>query len=71
MLIPIYGLVYPVPAAPYNVFPYLVVFAIAASATAAWVIGRRHPEALARAGAVLAAAEVETGDDHSTVDPRV
>lgn len=70
MLIPIYGLVYPVPAAPYNVFPYLVVLAIAASATAAWVIGRRHPEALARAGAVLAAAEVDTSGTDKSVDPR-
>lgn len=63
MLIPIYGLIWPVPAAPYNLFPYLVVLAIAASAAAAWVIGKRRPEALARAGAVLAAGAVEI-DDH-------
>jgi hypothetical protein len=63
MLIPIYGLIWPVPAAPYNLFPYLVVLAIAASAGAAWVIGKRRPEALARAGAVLAAGAVESDDD--------
>ncbi len=67
MLIPIYGLVYPVPDAPYDVFPYLIVLAIAASAAVAWVIGRRHPEALARAGAVLAAAEVDADRDGDVV----
>lgn len=65
MLIPIYGLIWPVPAAPYNVFPYLVVLAIVGSGVVAWMIGRRKPEALSRAGAVLAAAEVE-GDDDTT-----
>jgi amino acid transporter len=59
MLIPIYGLIWPVPAAPYNIFPYLVVLAIVASAVVAWVIGKRQPERLSRAGAVLAAAEVD------------
>jgi amino acid transporter len=59
MLIPVYGLVWPVPDAPYNVFPYLVVLAIVASAAVAAVIGRQRPEALARAGAVLAAAETD------------
>ena len=59
MLIPIYGLIWPVPAAPYNVFPYLVVLAIVVSAVIAWVIGKRQPERLSRAGAVLAAAEVD------------
>lgn len=63
MLIPIYGLVWPVPAAPYNLFPYLILLAIAASAAVAWVIGKQRPEALARAGAVLAAAEPETTAD--------
>ena len=61
MLIPVYGLVWPVPDAPYNAFPYLVVLAVAASTAVAWTIGRRRPEALARAGAVLAAAEVDDG----------
>lgn len=65
MGIPVYGLVYPVPAAPYNLFPYLVVGAIAVSAAVAWTIGRRRPETLARAGAVLAAADVARDDDAS------
>jgi amino acid transporter len=65
MLIPIYGLIWPVPAAPYNVFPYLVVLAIALSAGVAWVIGKRRPETLARAGAVLAAATVGIDDEGS------
>lgn len=56
MLIPIYGLIWPVPAAPYNVFPYLVILAIVISGVVAWVIGQRRPERLSRAGAVLAAA---------------
>lgn len=59
MLIPIYGLIWPVPAAPYNIFPYAIVAAIAVSTGVAWLIGQRQPEVLARAGAVLAAAEVE------------
>ena len=59
MLIPIYGLIWPVPAAPYNVFPYVVVLAIVASGLIAWMIGKRRPEALTRAGAVLAAGEVD------------
>lgn len=70
MLIPIYGLLWPVPAAPYNVFPYVIVLAIAVSAVVAWVIGRRRPEVLARAGGVLAAAEVEPDEDgHSGATP--
>jgi amino acid transporter len=67
MLIPIYGLLWPVPAAPYNVFPYVVVLAIVASAAVAWLIGRSRPDVLARAGGVLAAGEVE---DDPTVDGR-
>jgi hypothetical protein len=63
MLIPIYGLIWPVPAAPYNLFPYVVVLAIVVSAGVAWFIGRRRPEVLSRAGAVLAAAEVDDEDE--------
>ncbi len=59
MLIPIYGLVWPVPDAPYNVFPYVILLAIVVSSLVAWTIGKRRPEVLSRAGAVLAAAEVE------------
>lgn len=68
MLIPIYGLIWPVPAAPYNLFPYLVVLAIVASAVVAWVIGKRQPERLSRAGAVLAAAEVDGGVEEPAVE---
>ncbi len=63
MLIPIYGLVWPIPDAPYNLFPYLVLLAIAVSGAVAWTIGKQRPEALARAGAVLAAAETEADAD--------
>lgn len=59
MLIPIYGLVWPVPDAPYNYFPYAILLAIVVSGLVAWSIGKRRPEALSRAGAVLAAGEVE------------
>ncbi|PRY17810.1 APC family permease [Kineococcus rhizosphaerae] len=59
MLIPVYGLLWPVPAAPYNAFPYVVLATVVMSAAVAAVIGRRRPEVLARAGAVLAAGEVD------------
>ena len=59
LLIPIYGQVYPVPAAPLSTFPYLVLAVVVAAAVAASVLGRRRPEVLARAGAVLATGEVD------------
>ncbi len=57
LLIPIYGQVYPVPAAPLRYFPYLVLIYIAAAAVWATALKRSRPEVLQRAGAVLA-----TGD---------
>lgn len=54
MLIPIYGLVWPVPDPPYNYFPYAIIAYIAITALVAWQLGRRRPETLLRAGAVLA-----------------
>ncbi|MCD2443284.1 APC family permease [Agromyces sp. SYSU K20354] len=61
--IPIYGQVYPVPAEPLRYFPYIVLAFIAAMAVIAVVFGRRRPEVLARAGAVLAGGESEVGGD--------
>lgn len=57
MVIPVYGSVWPVPAAPYNWFPYAVLGYIAALTTTAWVLGRRRPELLSRTGDVLAGAD--------------
>ena len=59
LFIPVYGQLYPVPAAPLNVFPYLIVAAIVVAAIVATVIGRRRPETLGRAGAVLASGEID------------
>lgn len=66
LLIPIYGQVYPVPAAPLTYFPYLVLVYIVAAAVWAVRLGRRRPEVLRRAGAVLA-----TGDADIATDPQV
>ncbi|WP_369222756.1 APC family permease [Streptomyces sp. R39] len=57
MVIPVYGSVWPVPAAPYNWFPYAVLGYILLLAAVATVLGRRRPELLARAGEVLAGVE--------------
>ena len=59
MVIPIYGSVWPVPAAPYNWFPYAVLAYAIVMALIATVLGRRRPEFLARAGGVLAGIESE------------
>lgn len=62
--IPIYGLVYPVPPAPLVYFPYLVLVFIIITAVVAVRLGKRRPDVLLRAGATLAAADVdsEAGD---------
>ncbi|WP_134488253.1 APC family permease [Cryobacterium tagatosivorans] len=57
--IPIYGQVYPVPPAPLNTFPYIVLTLIAVMAGIAFVLGRKRPELLKRAGAVLATGGVD------------
>ncbi|WP_152617480.1 APC family permease [Phaeacidiphilus oryzae] len=54
MVIPVYGSVWPVPAAPYDWFPYAVLGCIALLAAVAAGLGRRRPELLRRAGEVLA-----------------
>jgi hypothetical protein len=59
-----------VPAAPLNVFPYLVLLYIVAAALYAVALGRRRPDALARAGAVLATGESETPGDAAAPDGR-
>lgn len=57
LLIPVDGLLIPVPPAPLRYFPYLVLAYIVAAWVYATVLARTRPEALRRAGAVLA-----TGD---------
>jgi len=63
LAIPIYGQVYPAPAAPLNTFPYLVLAFILVTSIVAVVLGKRRPEFLARAGAVLATGSVEDNAD--------
>jgi amino acid transporter len=53
-VIPIYGSVWPVPAAPYNWFPYAVLAFVAVTAAVAWFLASKRPELLTRAGGVLA-----------------
>jgi amino acid transporter len=63
LAIPIFGQVYPAPPAPLTYFPYLVLIFIAVMAVIAVRIGRRRPEVLERAGAVLATGEVDDAVD--------
>lgn len=66
LAIPIYGQVYPVPPAPINTFPYLVLSLIAVMAVVSIMLGRKYPELLERAGAVLATGstdDVPSDDD--------
>ncbi|MGN6088674.1 MAG: APC family permease [Actinomycetales bacterium] len=59
MFIPVYGLLWPVPDPPYNYFPYIIVAVIIVSALIANALGKRRPETLQRAGAVLATGSTE------------
>ncbi|MCO5993837.1 APC family permease [Actinoallomurus rhizosphaericola] len=59
MLIPIYGSVWPIPKAPYNLFPYLIIAFIGATALIAVWLGRARPDRLTRAGAVLATGDTD------------
>ena len=59
LAIPIFGQVYPAPPAPLMYFPYLVLAFIVVMAGIAVILGRRRPEVLARAGAVLATGDVD------------
>lgn len=63
LAIPIFGQVYPAPPPPLTYFPYLVLIFIAVMAVIAVRIGRRRPEVLERAGAVLATGEVDDAVD--------
>jgi len=65
MLIPIYGSVWPIPAAPYNYFPYLLVAYIVVGTLIASYLARTRPWTLRRAGAVLADGELETESAHA------
>jgi amino acid transporter len=62
MVIPIYGSVRPIPAAPYNWFPYAVLGYIVLLTVIATVLGKRRPEFLTRAGGVLAGTDSSEGD---------
>ena len=64
--IPIYGQVYPAPPAPLVYFPYLVLLFIIVTALVAVQLGKRRPDVLLRAGATLAAADVDSEDDETT-----
>lgn len=68
LAIPIAGQVYPVPAPPLAYFPYLVVAFIAVMALIAFRMGRTKPEALARAGTVLATGETDDETPIGDVD---
>ncbi len=60
MLIPIYGSVWPIPAAPYIYFLYLLVAYIVVGALIASHLARTRPRTLRRAGAVRADGKRET-----------
>ena len=57
LAIPLVGQLYPVPAPPLNLFPYLVLLFIIVMAAIAFAIGRSRPEVLRRAGTIMAAGE--------------
>jgi amino acid transporter len=68
LIIPIVGQVYPAPAMPLTLFPYLVLLFIVVMSVIAWRIGKRHPETLRRAGTVMAVGETE--DELAATDAR-
>lgn len=69
MIIPVYGSVWPVPAPPYNWFPYAVGAYVVLLAAIAAVLGKRRPHLLSRAGEVLAGTDGDDaahGTDHAS-----
>jgi amino acid transporter len=60
MLIPIYGSVWPIPAAPYNYFPYILIVYIGVGILIAAYLARTRPDTLRRAGAMLAEGDLDT-----------
>ena len=64
MVIPVIGSVYPVPAFPYNVFPYLFLMYLAVGAGFFWVLRQRSPQIIDSMQQDLEAAESKfsTGD---------
>ena len=55
MAIPVYGLIWPIPAYPYNLFPYLVIGYIVISFGIALWLERNRPTELREAGKILGA----------------
>lgn len=64
MAIPIYGLIWPIPAYPYNLFPYLVIGYIVISFGIALWLERNRPTELREAGKILGA-EYDIADSAS------
>lgn len=62
MLVPFVGSVYPVPAPPYNLFPYLVLAYALLGVGFAWNLERTNPAALSRVGRILGAVEDSVAD---------
>ncbi len=46
MLVPVIGSVYPVPPAPYNIFPYLFLGYLAVGGWWFWILGHRSPQVI-------------------------
>ena len=72
LAIPLVGQLYPVPAPPLNLFPYLVLLFIVVMAVVAYAIGRSRPEVLRRAGTIMATGEADddaTEAAGSVIDP--
>ncbi len=64
MAIPIYGLLWPIPAYPYNLFPYFVIVYIVISFSVALWLERNRPTELREAGKILGA-EYDVADSAS------
>lgn len=58
MVVPLFGSVYPIPPAPYNYFPYIVLAWILIGLVIILAIGRRDPQRLVQMGQALSDVEV-------------
>jgi amino acid transporter len=64
MAIPIYGLLWPIPAFPFNIFPYIVIVYIVISYLIAMWLEKTRPQELREAGKILGA-EYDVADPSS------